>query len=146
MMVLEKLSADNLDLFTALTLEFWPDGDWDEEKEFYHQLMQSDDDACFLLKDKEVGVAFIHVSTRHDYVEGSEKSPIAYLEGIFVKPNYRKSGWGKKLIHEAENWARMKGLIQLASDTPISNTDSLLFHRNSGFREVERVVCLIKEL
>ena len=35
-------------------------------------------------------VAFISLSLRHDYVEGTASSPVAYLEGIFVKPAFRK--------------------------------------------------------
>lgn len=145
-MVLERLSADNLNAFTGLTLELWPECQLEEEKEFYRKLIRSETDACFLLKDKEEAIAFIHVSIRHDYVEGAEKSPTAYLEGIYVKPSHQKRGFGKRLIQESETWAKSKGLSQLASDTPISNTESFNFHTNSGFREVERIVCFIKDL
>lgn len=145
-MAIEKLSFDNLSAFTQLALELWPEGVWEEEREFYQSLISSENDACLMFYSKEAAVAFIHVSIRNDYVEGAEKSPTAYLEGIFVKPHVRKRGIGKRLIREAEIWAKSKGLSQLASDTPISNTGSVEFHTHAGFEEVERVVCFIKPI
>ncbi len=35
---------------------------------------------------------------RTDYVEGTESSPVGYLEGIFVKEEYRKNGYAKELL------------------------------------------------
>ena len=39
-----------------------------------------------------------------------------------------------------------KNCITLASDTAINNNDSIHFHRNVGFEEVNRIVCFIKPL
>lgn len=33
-----------------------------------------------------------------------------------------------------------------ASDTELSNTDGAAFHSNSGFTEISRVICYIKDL
>ena len=102
---------------------------------FYGKLMHSENDACFLLSDGKEAIGFIQVSIRQNYVEGAENSPISYLEDIFVKPKDRKKGLGKRMVFEDENWARNKGIDQLASDSPISNTDSIDFHTKTGFRE-----------
>lgn len=144
--VIEKLLTHNLDTFTRLTLELWHDCQYEEEREYYLSLIPSDHDACFLLKNRENGVGFIHVSVRFDYVEGAENRPTAYLEGIFIKPEYRNKGLGKRLIQAGENWAKTKGIKQMASDTPISNAHSINFHSKAGFRETERIVCFIKDL
>lgn len=36
--------------------------------------------------------------------------------------------------------------IEFASDCELSNEDSLLFHRNIGFEEVNRIICFKKDL
>lgn len=51
----------------------------------------------------------MNLSLRHDYVPGATQSPVAYIEGIYVKENYRKQGLGKALIQHAEQWAIEQG-------------------------------------
>lgn len=41
---------------------------------------------------------------RFDYVEGAHGPPVAYIEGLFVKDNWRHMGIGKKLIDLGTEW------------------------------------------
>ena len=47
-------------------------------------------------------VGFAQCGLRRDYVEGTDSSPVGYLEGIFIKEEYRK-GYkiGTKVIRHA---------------------------------------------
>jgi aminoglycoside 6'-N-acetyltransferase I len=145
-MEIERLSNHTLCALVDLVLELWPDCSFDEELASYTHLLVSSTEACYLAKAGEEPVGFVHVSTRTDYVEGAEASPVAYIEGIYVKPAFQKQGIAKKLIRVAEDWARQKGLTQIASDTEITNRTSVYFHKKVGFVEVERLVCFIKDL
>ncbi|MCX6216631.1 aminoglycoside 6'-N-acetyltransferase [Spirosoma sp.] len=145
-MVIEPLSTHTINDVVELVLELWPDCIHDEELENYSLLLNSSNDACYLAKVGASYIAFILISIRHDYVEGSAESPVGYIEGIYVRPAYRKQGIANKLIRVAEDWAKQKGLTQLGSDTEITNSSSIDFHRNAGFKEVERIVCFIKDL
>jgi aminoglycoside 6'-N-acetyltransferase I len=145
-MGIEIISADNLKALMELVLELWEDCSLDEELENYKSIIGSENEICYLAKDQEKYVAFVHISIRNDYVEGSSDLPVAYVEGIYVKPDYQKKGIAKTLIEVAENWAREKGLKQIASDTDINNLTSISFHKKMGFIEVGRIVCFIKEL
>ncbi|ADB38349.1 aminoglycoside 6'-N-acetyltransferase [Spirosoma linguale] len=145
-MVIEPLSTHTINDVVELVLELWPDCTHDEELENYSRLLNSPNDACYLAKVGASYIAFILISIRHDYVEGSDDSPVGYIEGIYVRPDYRKQGIANKLIRVAEDWARQKGLTQLGSDTEITNSSSIDFHRKAGFQEVERIVCFIKDL
>lgn len=51
---------------------------------------------------KEEG--FAQCQLRHDYVEGTDSSPVGYLEGIFVKQEHRKQGYAKELLAKCEEW------------------------------------------
>ena len=83
---------------------------------------------------------------RHDYVEGCETSPVGYLEGIVVDEAYRNKGIATELCKECEEWAKMAGCSEFASDCEIDNASSLQFHLNIGFSEENRIICFRKEL
>ena len=83
---------------------------------------------------------------RHDYVEGTESSPVGYLEGIYVADRYRKQGAARELLSACESWAKEKGCTEFASDCELSNVQSLQFHLNVGFEEANRIICFTKKL
>ena len=94
----------------------------------------------------DLPVGFVHVALRADYVEGADSSPVGYVEGIYVLPEFRKKGMSKKLILEAEEWSKSKGCVQIASDIEDENVVSYAFHVGVGFKEVNRVICFIKNI
>ncbi|MDE6845684.1 MAG: GNAT family N-acetyltransferase [Lachnospiraceae bacterium] len=60
----------------------------------------------FLKYENDIPVGFAQCQLRHDYVEGTETSPVGYLEGIFIMENYRNRGYAKELLNECEKWAK----------------------------------------
>ena len=91
-------------------------------------------------------IGFAQCGLRHDYVEGTESSPVGYLEGIFIREKYRKNGYAKDLLAECENWAKEKGCSEFASDCELDNDISLAFHMNMGFTEANRIICFTKQI
>lgn len=91
-------------------------------------------------------VGFMMISMREDYVEGSSSSPTGYLEGIYVKPAFRKYGVARKLYLKAEQWVAAKGGIEIGSDTWLNNKDAQAFHLQLGFEEDDRLVHYIKKI
>ena len=85
-------------------------------------------------------VGMLSLSIRNDYVEGTSTSPVAYVEGIYVKPAYRNRGIARQLVEFAKQWAREENCSELASDCVIDNLDSYQFHKSVGFEEVGRVI------
>ncbi len=144
--MIETLSAENLKYLTPLVLELWPGSVFDEEYENYKDIPDSENEICYLVKNEEMYIGFIHLSIRTNYVEGAAELPVAYLEAIYVKAEYRKTGIGEKLLALVENWAKEKGYSQIASDTELENSASIDFHKKVGFNEANRIVCFIKEL
>lgn len=57
---------------------------------------------------------------RHDYVEGTDSSPVGYLEGIFVKEEFRNKNYAKNLLKKCEKWAKEKGCSEFASLIPLA--------------------------
>lgn len=87
---------------------------------------------------------FLELSLRN-YAEGcSGETP--YVESWYVDEDVRGRGVGRALLRAAEEWARDNGYRELASDTELSNGESLQAHLALGFEVVERAVHFRKVL
>jgi len=73
--------------------------------------------------------------------EGCRTDRVAYLEGWWVDPEWRRRGVGRALVRAVRAWAREQGCTELASDTAVDNEVSQRAHRAAGFEEVGRTVC-----
>ncbi len=94
-----------------------------------------------------VGIrAFAEAALRHDHVNGCNTSPVAFLEGIYVRPQDRGSGIGKMLLNSIQAWAHERGCSELASDASIETEASHAFHTAFGFAETARVVYFCKPI
>lgn len=91
-------------------------------------------------------VAFAQCQLRYDYVEGTDSSPVGYLEGIFVKEKWRLNHIAADLVRECEQWAKGRGCTEFASDCELDNTISHEFHLKSGFEEMNRIICFRKSI
>ena len=91
-------------------------------------------------------MGYINVSVRNDYVNGTDTSPVAFVEALYILPEHRKQGIGRELIKYAEEFARQRGITQLASDCFVDNSMSENFHKSCGFIEKERIICFVKDV
>lgn len=142
-----EISEDNFNAWVSMGIALWPQAKKKElEKEFHYELESRKHKHFLAQHENGEYVGFISLSLRSDYVEGSVSSPVGYIEGIYVKPPYRKRGVAKALIKKAENWARRKGCKELGSDTGLRNVDSQKFHKNVGFKKADIIVHYIKKI
>jgi aminoglycoside 6'-N-acetyltransferase I len=91
-------------------------------------------------------VGFAEAAARTDYVNGTNSSPVGFIEGIYVVANARHQGFGRALVATVEAWAQSIGCREMASDARIENDSSQAFHRAVGFSETQRVVYFRKDL
>ncbi|WP_248921027.1 aminoglycoside 6'-N-acetyltransferase [Pseudomonas entomophila] len=124
----------------------WPDSAAAEHLAEMADIARRPDTFVALLAYDEQGRALglAEASVRHDYVNGSNTSPVAYLEGIFVESARRGQGIARQLIAAVERWAAGKGCRELASDAALDNLGSQHMHAALGFAETERVVYFLK--
>lgn len=141
-----KASLADARIVTELALELWPDNDPYELCADFEQLLSQDDCAVFLCYENGNPSGFAQCQLRHDYVEGTDSSPVGYLEGIYVRENLRGHGLARAMLRECEAWARDKGCTEFASDCELNNETSLLFHLRMGFIEANRIICFTKTL
>jgi aminoglycoside 6'-N-acetyltransferase I len=87
-----------------------------------------------------LALGFVEASKRVDYVNGTGTSPVAFVEGLYVVPEFRRQGVAQGLVDAVVNWARSEKCRELASDSLLPNTEAHAAHRALGFEETERVV------
>ena len=133
-------------VLAALAIRMWTDNDPDELAEEFRQLLKDGDAVCFFKYADDRPIAFAQCQLRHDYVEGTDSSPVGYLEGVFVSEGYRRSGYAAELLAACEQWAKERGCAEFASDCELGNIVSLRFHMAMGFAETNRIICFKKEL
>jgi len=91
-------------------------------------------------------VGMVETSLRTDYVNGTETSPVAFLEGIYVAPSHRRQAVARNLVGTVAEWAASRGCRELASDALMDNELSQAVHKSLGLVETERVVYFRKVL
>jgi aminoglycoside 6'-N-acetyltransferase I len=139
--------AADVEALAVLRLALWPDEPLAVRRaEAEANVARADGLATFVAEVEGEVVAFAEVSLRYDYVNGCESSPVAFLEGIYVRPQHRGRGAARALVAAAEQWGRGQGCRELASDALLDNLISHRFHAGVGFEETERVVYFRKTL
>lgn len=144
-------SIDDLNTITELSI-LMCSGDYCGEFEDDELLNSNKDDllnpkmAMFLAFDGDKAIGFSHVFIRHESVIGTETSPVGYLEGVFVCPDYRRQGIAEALVKMCEKWSKEHGCVEFASDCDLENTDSVGFHLRTGFKETHRIIFFSKEI
>ena len=141
--MLVHVTSDNELIWNALCRALWPQLGKDEML-FARRAGKLPYE--FLYMETEEALGFLSLSLRHDYVEGTDSSPMAYIEGIYVKPNARHRGIASEMIFFAKQWAKEHGCRELASDCDVHDKDSEGFHKGVGFMEASRNIHFVMKL
>lgn len=144
--MIRKAEKGDLTTLADLAVLMWSNHTTDELISEFSYSIESETSAFFIYFDKQTPIGFAQCSLRNDYVEGTHCSPVGYLEGVFIKKNYRLNGYAGELLSRCEQWAKSKGCKEFASDCEITNSKSLNFHLKSGFSEASRIICFTKKL
>ena len=144
--MIRKAERKDAQILGELASKLWPHHTPEEMAAEMDDLLEKTDATVFLQWEEGLPVGFAQCSLRRDYVEGTESSPVGYLEGIYVEPGCRGHGYARELLAACENWAKEHGCTEFASDCELGNTNSLHFHFRVGFEEVNRIICFTKKL
>ena len=136
----------------AMRALLWPDGSYEE----HLGELQAGPSAwgppglpvAWLVAEQDHGllIGFLEVSLR-SHADGCDiMQPVGYVEGWYVREEYRRMGIGAALMRAAEGWARAQGCIEMASDALIDNPVSEDAHAALGFEIVDRCVRFRKAL
>lgn len=144
--VIKKAKIEDARVVAELALLLWPHHSLEDLEEEMGTYICSDQAAIFMMYCENIAVGFAQCQLRSDYVEGTESSPVGYLEGIFIREAYRKRGLARELLKKCEEWTRQQGCSEFGSDCELTNQESLKFHLKIGFKEANRMICFTKKL
>lgn len=144
--MVKRAEEKDIAAIANLAAMMWSNHSVEELNNEFSDLFMKEEAQFFLKYENDIPVGFAQCQLRHDYVEGTETSPVGYLEGIFVKEGFRHKGYAGALLAECENWAKSKGCKEFASDCELDNDDSLQFHRAMKFTEANRIICFTKKI
>ncbi|MCS6873885.1 MAG: GNAT family N-acetyltransferase [Pyrinomonadaceae bacterium] len=130
-----------------LRKNLWDELTDEEHKEEMLQIYHNPETQLVLIAELETEevVGFLEASIR-PFAEDCLTDNVGYLEGWYVKPEYRRHGIGRALVETAERWAKNMGCEEMASDSEIGNELSITVHAKLGYEETSRLVHWRKEL
>jgi len=137
------LTKENENAWAELCVALWPDLTVDSVLRLSHEGLFKNE---FLYYDGDELAAFLSLSLRSDYVEGTNSRLVGYIEGLYVKPEFRRRGIAEKLVAHAKTWSQGFGCTEIASDCTVENEGSQKFHKHMGFAETTRKVCYITDI
>ena len=117
-----EVTGDSLSDWKLMRQAVYPDVSdafHDHEMEL---ILAATDATCLLgFSDSGAAVAMLELSLR-SHVDGCLGGPVGYVEGIYLKPEMRGAGHGRRLIDYAANWFRSRGCRDMAADAELDNT------------------------
>jgi aminoglycoside 6'-N-acetyltransferase I len=146
---IREVRADDAAAWVKMRAALWPSESaaW-HENDVRNYLAHACPTAVAFLAFADSGraIGFAEATIRSDHVNGTEASPVGFLEGWYVEPASRVRGVGRALVGAVEQWVSRHGCTELASDTWLDRVESQNAHVGCGFEETERVVYFRKRL
>lgn len=141
-------TAADAGAWSRLRQALWPDADPAQHAGDIEQMLARPGAAvAFLIVDADGHArGFAEASLRSDYVNGTDGSPVGFLEGWYVQADWRGRGAGRALIAAVEQWTSLRGASELASDALLDNEVGHRAHEACGFEQTERVVYFRKRV
>ena len=96
--MIQRATEHDTEVLAGLAVLLWDNHDVAELRDEFAEILKSEEAACFLACEAGVPLGFAQCQLRHDYVEGTQTSPVGYLEGIFVQPAFRHRGLANRLL------------------------------------------------
>ena len=134
--------------WAALRAELWPDASAAEHAVEVEAALAdgSGRAATFVAVGGGELLGFVETTVRTDHVNGCDTTPVAFIEGLYVRPGGRDRGIARRLCEAVAAWGRELGCLELASDADLDNSESHAFQLAIGMEETERVVFFRKRL
>ena len=96
--MIKKAEKNDVNEVANLAVLMWDSHSVDDLIQEFYKIMSNGKAVFFLKYENGMPIGFAQCQLRYDYVEGTETTPVGYLEGIFIKEGYRHNGYAKELL------------------------------------------------
>ena len=145
-------AAPDCDRIAAMCAALWPDATAEEHRQEVAAKLAGEATStlpiAILVAERPDHhlCGFLEVGLR-SHADGCDtRNPVGFLEGWFVDADARRQGVGRALVAAAEQWARARGCVEMASDTWLDDDISQHAHQALGYEVVDRCVHYRKSL
>ncbi|HWT00016.1 MAG TPA: aminoglycoside 6'-N-acetyltransferase [Pyrinomonadaceae bacterium] len=141
------MTRDDRDEMLRMRLALWPDSTADDLEAEMPSWLKDESRLIVFVAEREGGglAGFVEAGIR-DVAEDCETRDVGYVEGWYVDGDARLRGVGRMLVGAAEDWARSRGCVEMASDCLLTNEVSLAAHLRLGYEETARLIHFRKRL
>ena len=140
------VTPDDADDIASLLVERTPDMSIAETAARVRHELRKKSSRFLLGRHAGAPVCCAQISFRHEYVEGTSSSPVAYVESLIVGDRYRGKGCSSITIRACERYALACGCSEIATDCIYDDLDSRQFLNGVGFTEANTITCFVKSL
>ncbi len=108
-----------------------------------------------IYKNKDWFVGFINIKSQHvgffelsarNVVDGCLSERVAYLEGLYIQPQWQRQGLGSQVVEALMDWSRQQGFTEFAVDTEWDNSGAQAFFKALGMQQTYKIVQYKAEL
>jgi aminoglycoside 6'-N-acetyltransferase I len=153
-MRIRPAQTSDIEQLAAMCAELWPTSSAEEHAKELRLILGGKADLVLtmpisiLIAEARDGtlLGFVEVDLRSHADGCNPLKPVGYIEGWYVAEHCRHRGVGRKLLGEAEAWARSHNCFEIASDATIDNERSQRAHAALGYEVVDRCVHYRKRL
>jgi aminoglycoside 6'-N-acetyltransferase I len=131
--IVREMRAEDRAAWASMRAALWPEEDTSVLAQEIGGFLGSDEAWGFIAETADgAPVGFAELAIRN-YANGCETQPVPFLEGIWVKDEFRRQGIGARLIRYVEAFLVARGYRELGSDALIDNAISHKSHCGWGF-------------
>lgn len=134
-LTVRRMRADDLHEVSVLMRMLGYEIEADELRSRLAEIVRRDEHALMVAV-REAGdlAGLIHV-----YVRAALEKPVeAIVQSLVVRDDLRGAGIGKRLMDEAEAWAKTRGISSVALYTQLHREDAAAFYAKRGYAEANR--------
>ena len=143
---IRRVTAADKNAWLAMRQALWPECPHDEQVAEMAGIISAENEAALVaVSSAGEPLGFLEASIRL-WVDWCDTRPVGYVEGWYVRPEFRRRGVGRALVAAAEQWVTDRGCVEMASDAYVSNLVSQQAHEALGFEQHESVVRFRKRL
>ncbi len=74
--MIKRAKVEDAEILAGLAIQMWTDHDPEDLSEEFRKLVMNEGAVCFIKYEEDKPVGFAQCQLRHDYVEGTESSPV----------------------------------------------------------------------
>lgn len=111
--MIRKATKQDVTCIAEMAIMMWDSNSIEELAEEFETVLYNEECAIYLYCIDHMPIGFAQCGLRHDYVEGTESSPVGYLEGIFIREGYRKNGYARICCLNVKNGQNKRNVPSL---------------------------------